>query len=249
MRKNLVICPCGDDSLHKEWFVGERTFDILILYYGNNMASMANTYDFCIAAKGLKYELATNVLVSHFLQSPEFYAAYEYFWYPDSDLKISAADIDRMFVLAAARGAEIFSPSIANYLYPEKYDLSKVWASWDQLKTNPKMRYRRITHPESMMPGFSAAAYKDVFIKSLLLFPKFRAGWGLETVWHALSFVKNPLAPVPHFVFDDIHVLHTKPVGEGSTTIHEIGKHEVKIYHNPYIPCIGTYTLEDFPHV
>ncbi len=248
MRKNLVICPCSDDSLHKEWFVGERTFDILVLYYGNDLTKICNTYDFCIPSKGLKYELATKVLVPHFKQNPDFYAKYEYFWFPDSDLKISATDIDRMFRLAATRGAEIFTPSIANDLYPEQFDLGKVWASWDQLKTNPKMQYRRITHPESMMPGFSAAAYKDVFIESLILFPFYRAGWGLETVWHALSYSKNKLAPVPHFVFDDVHVLHTKPVGEGSTTIHEIGQRELGMYYNPNIPCISTCTLEEFPY-
>ncbi len=247
MRKNLVICPCTDDSLHRDWSFVERSFDIFIIYYGDNPEQVMGTSEYMASAKGYKYELARNVIVTHFMRDPSFYEKYEYIWYPDSDLKISAQNIDKMFTLAKERGAEIFTPSIANYLYPELYDPQKTWASWEQLKTNPKMLYRRITNPESMMPGFSLSAFKDVFIKSLILFPKYRVGWGLETVWHALSYSKNTLARVPHFVFDDVEVLHTKPVSEGSTAMHEIGKKELELYHNIYIPCISTWTLEAFP--
>jgi hypothetical protein len=247
MRKNLVICPCGDDSLHKTWFTNERTFDIFVIYYGDNIANVANTSDYIIQAKGLKFELGRTVLIPHFLKDPAFYERYEYIWYPDSDLKISVADIDRMFVLAKERGAEIFTPSIANHLYPEQFDPSKKWDSWDDMKTNPKMLYRRITNPEIMMPGFSLTAFKDIFIKSLILFPQYKVGWGIEAVWHALSYAKNPLIPVPHFIFDDVHVFHMKPVAEGSMYLHDLGKQELGIYRNYYVSGNWATTLEEFP--
>ncbi len=247
MRKNLVICPAGDNSLHKNWLVSDRSFDIMVIYYGDNPSNVLHTCEYLICHKGYKYELAVKVLIAHFATNPEFYANYEYIWYPDSDLLIAAADIDRMFVLARERNAEMFQPSIANALYPETYDQSKAWASWKETCTNVHTQYRRVTHPESMMPGFSKWAWEHIFIRSLVLFPQYRAGWGIESLWHTLSQSYNLTKPLPHFVFDDVRVIHTKPVGDGSCELHELGKKELAYYRNPYLPTFETILLEEFP--
>jgi hypothetical protein len=38
MRKNLVIVPAGDSSLHSEWLAAERSYDLWVIYYGKDEA-------------------------------------------------------------------------------------------------------------------------------------------------------------------------------------------------------------------
>ena len=54
---NLVIAPAGDKSLHKEWLTGKPNFDLVLLYYGDNM-EVAKSYTqdtpYVFASKGFK---------------------------------------------------------------------------------------------------------------------------------------------------------------------------------------------------
>ena len=34
---NLVLSPAGDNSLHSEWIQGKPNFDLVLLYYGDNL--------------------------------------------------------------------------------------------------------------------------------------------------------------------------------------------------------------------
>ncbi len=252
MTKNLIICCAGDDSnnLLDQWSShGENcAWDLFIIYYGDNpyvedkYKSISKYFAKC---KGYKYELAVKMLLPDFINNKERYLQYKYIWFPDSDLEISSASTCRLFELAEERGAEIFSPSIGNKLFPERFDPAKTWASWSTLLTKTDAKYRRISHPESMMPGFSAWAWENIFIRSLFMFPLYRVGWGLESVWSALSSSFHLGKKIPNYVFDDVYVLHLKPVGEGSTHIHEIGRHEFGIYRNLYYP-IETIVFEEF---
>ena len=246
--QNLIICCAGDDAAVEQWVSSASTWDLFIIYYGDNI-DIENKYKsistYFSKQKGYKYELARNILLLDFIQNKERYLKYKYIWFPDADLEILVADTCRMFELAAERNAAIFTPSIGNRLFPERFDPAKGWASWSGLFTNSKTKYRRISHPESMMPGFSIWAWENIFLRSLFLFPAYRVGWGLESVWSALSASFYLNKALPHFVFDDIYVLHLKPVGEGSTIIHEIGQKELGIYRNIYYP-LETVILEEF---
>lgn len=247
-RKNLIVCAAGDSSLHAQWCVPVRSYDIFVLYYGTSDPSkvLNGTCDFGIAEKGYKMELARNILLKHFHTNRKFYETYEYVWFPDCDIELAPSEIDRMFVLAKERNASIFQPSIANRLYPERFDPASNWGGWPNVHTNTKTKYRRITHPEIMMPGFSIWAWENVFLRSLYLFPQYRVGWGIESVWGVLSKSFTPIGKANHFVFDDIRALHTKPTGLGSDDIYKLGKEELRIYLNPLYPRIDTMILEEF---
>lgn len=247
-RKNLIVCPAGDNSLHKQWYVSDRSYDIFILYYGDSDPAKAleGTCDFYASGKGLKMELARNILLKHFYQNRSFYSSYEYIWYPDSDIELAPAEVDRMFALAKERNATIFQPSIANHLYPERFNPGSNWGGWSTVYTKPGVRYRKVTHPEAMMPCFTLWAWEHVFLKSLFLFPKYKPGWGIETVWHALSASEDITKPPNHFIFDDIHAFHTVPVGQNKSAVHQLGPEELKYYTNYYLPQIETMVIEEF---
>ena len=36
MKKNIVIVPCGDNSLHLNWLSENQNFDLGFIYYGNS---------------------------------------------------------------------------------------------------------------------------------------------------------------------------------------------------------------------
>ena len=40
---NLVIAPAGDKSLHPKWLTGKPNFELVLLYYGDNM-DVAKSY-------------------------------------------------------------------------------------------------------------------------------------------------------------------------------------------------------------
>lgn len=246
-RKNLIICAAGNDSLHRQWYVPERSYDILVLYYGNGGTEQLNgTCDYCSAQKGYKIELARNFLFPHFYQNRNFYKEYEYIWFPDCDIELVPIEVDKMFALAKERDAVLFQPSIANKLNPERFDPKSNWGGWQYTHTNINTCYRRITHPEIMMPGFSIWAWENVFLRSIFLFPHYRVGWGIERVWYILSRSYNPFSPPNHFIFDDIRAYHTKPVGVGSEEIYKLGYEELQIYLNPHFCVIDTQVLEEF---
>jgi hypothetical protein len=66
MRKNLVIVAAGDRSLHRAWLAADRSFDLWVIYYGDNPETL-ETYraaaDRCFSAKGLKIALARSLLI------------------------------------------------------------------------------------------------------------------------------------------------------------------------------------------
>ena len=57
---NLVIAPAGDKSLHKKWLTGKPNFELVLLYYGDNL-EVAKSYTkdtpHVYASKGFKWWL------------------------------------------------------------------------------------------------------------------------------------------------------------------------------------------------
>lgn len=65
-RNNLVIVAAGDDSLHLEWFFEERSFDLWVIYFGDDSDTRAKFERSCdrfFEEKGLKYEILRRVLI------------------------------------------------------------------------------------------------------------------------------------------------------------------------------------------
>ncbi len=55
---NLILSPAGDNSFHSEWIQGNPNFDLVLLYYGDNLEK-AESYlkdtPYVYASKGFKW--------------------------------------------------------------------------------------------------------------------------------------------------------------------------------------------------
>lgn len=244
-RSNLIICCAGDWSFHPSWIHPDRTYDVCIIYYGTNPETAAKykaDADLYFEQKGYKFGLLRDCIAPYFEAHPELYDSYKYIWIPDDDISITPDAINRMFALSHTLGADIFQPSIANMLHPQIFQQGKQWISWLQTATNKAYKYRRITHPEIMMPGFSAHAFKSILLKSLQDYPTATVGWGLDEYWEILWKSLHPNEPNRIYIYDQIHALHMRPVSVGSS-VHAIGHQELTSY--PFKPT-QTKTLEVF---
>ncbi len=244
-RSHLIICCAGDSSLHPMWNVPERTYDICVIYYGSN-PDIANRYkdaaDLYFEGKGFKFGLLRDHIIPHYKANPAYYEKYTSIWVPDDDIDMKPEDVERMFHFSDELGADIYQPSIANKLHPEIYSKDKSWATWEHTLTNENYKYRRITCPEIMMPGFSINAFKYILLQSLVDYPAIVVGWGFEYYWEKLWKTNNPGKQNAIYIYDNIRAFHTKPVSLGSI-IHQIGSREMAMLR---VRAVSILTLESF---
>ncbi len=238
-RTNLIICCAGDDSYHPTWIHPDRTYDICVIYYGNNPEKAA-TYkthaDLYFERKGYKFGLLRDCILPYFDAHPTLYDTYKYIWIPDDDISIPPQILNQLFEFSHKIGADIFQPSVANNLRPDMFPPGKQWISWLHTSTSKVSKYRRINHPEIMMPGFSADAFKHILLRSLRDYPTVVIGWTLDEYWEKLWKEQHPNTPNCIYIYDHICAFHMRPVSLGST-IHQIGYKETELY-----PFKGTQT-------
>lgn len=246
-RKNLVICCAGDESQHIYWFKEEedekRTYDIIVIYYGNSAEKEEEykaTSDIFFKGTGFKFNLIRQFIWPYIQTTPSF-ANYEQIWIPDDDIEISVKNINRMFVVANERNAHIYQPSIANYLNTTRFPSNKRWYSWAPTLTNTAYTYRRLNFIEIMMPGFSAEAFRIIFLPSIILYDKIDIGWPLSHIWNILTKTYSYSTTINAFIFDDICAFHIKPVSVGSI-LHKLATKECEVYNNSKI-----YVCKDPP--
>jgi hypothetical protein len=212
------------------WNIPERTYDICVIYYGK-IKEIAEKYklaaDLYFEGPGYKYGLIRNHIIPHYKANPTYYEKYTSIWVPDDDIDIKPEDVERMFSFSDEICADIYQPSIANKLRPEIYSKDKSWATWPATVTRTDSKYRRITCPEIMMPGFSAVAFRDILLKSLTDYPTVAVGWGFEYIWEKMWKTMNPNKPHGLYIYDNIRAFHTKPLSVGST-MHNIGAQEMR---------------------
>ncbi len=231
-RTHLIICCAGDTSLHSMWDVPERTYDICVIYYGKN-ADIAAKYkdraDLYFEGPGFKFGLIRDHIIPHYTANPAYYEKYTSIWVPDDDMEMKPEDVERMFSFSDEIGADIYQPSIANRMRPDIYPPYRQWISWNHTATAPAYKYRRINHPEIMMPGFSAHAFKHILLQSLIDYPSVVIGWALDGYWEIMWKKLHPGQKNQIFIYDTIYAFHTRPVSVGSI-IHKLGETEVKFY-------------------
>jgi hypothetical protein len=244
-RSHLIICCAGDSSLHPMWNVPERTYDICVIYYGSN-PDIANRYkesaDLYFEGRGYKFGLIRDHIIPHYNNNPAHYSKYTQIWIPDDDIDMAPCDVERMFSFSDELGADIYQPSIANMFRPDLYRPGRQWISWIHTATNPNYKYRRINHPEIMMPGFSAYAFKHILIQSLIDYPNAVIGWGIDEYWELLWKKAHAGHKNNIYIYDHIYAFHTRPVSAGSI-IHKMGEKESHMYN---IKFHETMNLECF---
>jgi hypothetical protein len=193
MNKHLIISPLGDKSICKEWLKGDTNFDIVFLYYGDNLTTPEDYLKYTphvYAAKGTKFSL-----IKAFIQDNlELISQYSYIWLPDDDVRISTEEINRLFKLAKEWDLNICQPSMDGYV---SHEITK------PIKDN-LLRYTNFV--EVLAPMFNL----DSLLKVYETFDENYSSWGFDYLWaHLLGYPQDKIA-----IIDDIIMTHTKPVGQ-----------------------------------
>jgi hypothetical protein len=187
----LILTTVGDESVHATWLAGaERSFDVGLIYFGDQAAKWAADADYYFERKGIKYRLLHEAARA---LGPAL-AHYDYVWMPDDDIAADTACVNRLFALAAEHRLAVCQPAIG------QGDVS-----FKSLRANPEYLLRYSRFVEIMCPLFSRAALKRVL-------PTFQlnvSGWGLDWLW-ASMFGPEELA-----VIDATPVHHTRPLSSG----------------------------------
>jgi hypothetical protein len=189
---NLVIAPAGDKSLYKEWLTDKPNFELVLLYYGDNMEvakSYAKDTPHVYASKGFKWWLIKSFIEDNL----EWISKFEYIWFPDDDIKINTENINRLFKIAKEYDLCLCQPSQLGYL-SHQITLPQ---------ENSLLRYTNFV--EVLAPLMNL----ETVLKLKETFDANYSSWGLDGIWpYLLNYPKNKIA-----IIDNISMIHTKPPG------------------------------------
>jgi hypothetical protein len=189
---NLVIATVGDTSLHKEWLSDKPNFDLVLLYYGNDL-NIAKSYTqdtpYIYASKGFKFSLIKSFINDNL----EWVSKYEYIWLPDDDLKIDTKSINELFSIAKKYDLYLCQPSLLGYISHQ------ITAPQE----NSLLRYTNFV--EIMAPLMNL----NTILKLKETFNVNYSSWGLDFIWSYL--LNDPQDKIA--IIDTIKMTHTKPVG------------------------------------
>jgi hypothetical protein len=224
-RRNLVIVAAGNHSLHEEYAVGYREFDLWILHYADDEAAReryAQTAELVIPAKGLKIELMRKILVEGALMSrtPDL-SPYKYIFIPDDDIRFpkGADSINYLFRTVEVIRADMFQTAVAN----EHFSIG-----WDCTRWIPEAFCHRVNMTETMMHGFSYEALTKGYLPAIHVMDFMRSGWGIDVI--SMKMAEAALGrKLRTFVLDCIPAIHTRPSGGGDSVVHRIGRAEAKL--------------------
>lgn len=192
MKRNLVISAVGDRSVHGSWIrsPAEASFDLFLVYYGDDPAWACDRARFRLRRKGFKYE--------HLHHLSERFASelreYERIWCPDDDVYLETTGVNRLFELFEAHRLQLAQPAIADGEY-----------SYAALCQRREYVLRYSPYVEVMCPIFTREAFfrvRDTFLEN-------RSGWGIDWVWPK-RFARREIA-----ILDAVGVRHTGRLGAG----------------------------------
>jgi hypothetical protein len=224
---NLILSPAGDNSLHSEWIQGKPNFDLVLLYYGDNLekaGSYLKDTPHVYASKGFKWWLIKAFIEDNL----EWFSQYEYIWFPDDDLKITTEDINKLFETAKQYDLYICQPALLGY------------ASHQITVPQEDSLLRYTNFVEVMAPLMNlktALQLKETFDVNY-------SSWGLDSIWPYL--LGNPTDKVA--IIDSIKMVHTKPVGNPelySRLPHSI-HFDTQLAYNKYAPDLEFSHVEYF---
>lgn len=194
MNSNLIVVRCDENSLHPMWLPKEgqeRTWDLLVNYFGDSPDAYRSSGYKRIDSKGPKFVGLFELLSEHF----DLIAGYKYVWFADDDILFSCEDANRFFAYCEKYNLGLAQPS----LNPKSY------ASLPITITNPLFELRFTSMVEVMVPCFEINALRKV----RHTFQYSQTGGGLDFVWPVL--LGDDAKRIA--VVDSVQVLHTRPLG------------------------------------
>ena len=192
-RRNLVIVRAGNKSLHPNWLAGEtpRNWDLVVNYFGDDPDIYRAEDIRRIDSKGPKWPPLQALIEGN----PQFLDDYDYVWFPDDDLEMAKADMNRFFDICKQNSLELAQPSLtARSPVTHPLVLNNSWS---------KVRFTNFV--EVMAPCFSAPCLRRL----VGTFGETRSGWGIDWLWPRL--VPNPGSGIA--IVDDVVIHHTRPLG------------------------------------
>ncbi len=191
-RRNLVISPIGDESMHASWLADRpnRTFDVLLVHYGANANFGRCDADYYAARQGFKWELVDFALQDF----REVVDEYEYIWCPDCDVRATTEQVNRLFAIIREQRLQLAQPAIAAGEITYQF-----------LRPRPGVVLRYTPFVEVMCPAFS----REALFRLQPTFKESRSGWGLDLLWPR-HFDNRELA-----IIDAVGVEHTGKLFRG----------------------------------
>ena len=191
-RRNLIISPIGDSSVHGSWLSEPelRSFDLFLMYYGERADFGRAEAAHYFQRKGFKWELIDHALKQH----GEILGRYSNIWCPDNDIRADTRGINRMFELFEKYALQMAQPAIA---------AGEV--SYEALRQRPGVVLRYSPYVEVMCPLFTREALWRIGPTLL----ESRSGWGLDWIWPRF-FARHEIA-----ILDAVGVEHAGPLGRG----------------------------------
>jgi Protein of unknown function (DUF707) len=190
------MARAGNSSLHRKWLQGgERNFDLYLSCYGDRPQEYAADAEYLREMKSTKWP----AWYDHIAAERDLVAKYDAVWFPDDDLLVDTAGINRVFDLFAGFDLALAQPALSHDSY----------CSHPILLRDPTYIIRYTNFVEVMGPVFSREALA-------VLHPTFsqsRTGWGLDYLWPSLLSERGMGGKIG--VIDAVSMTHTRPVGGG----------------------------------
>ena len=166
MKRHLVVSSVGDHSQHRLWLQGGESFDLWLVYFGQQKERYRGQSQRHWQRAGSKWQ---NL---HWLLQSESVKKYDYVFMPDDDLKLTGTVIDELFEIMKQYDLSLAQPAFS-------------WGSqvtWPITLVRPWMTLRYTNFVENGAAAFSKRALqicKESFGTSL-------SGFGLDFVWQNL---------------------------------------------------------------
>lgn len=196
-RRFLVLGRVGDSSLHKHWLEGlsasDRTWDLVLNAFGKDSERVQDGDLPTVFDYGTKWDS----IVRYFKANPHLLDQYDYVMFPDDDVLMNAADINRVFEITSGCGLTMAQPSLTHDCF----------FTWPILLSDPQFSYRYTNYIESM-----ACCMKSSYFRTLMpIFERHYTGWGTDVIWTML--MDEPAYKAA--IIDEVRMDHTRPLYTG----------------------------------
>lgn len=196
-RKHLVLCRAGEGSLHRAW-IGDpatRSYDVWLDCYCDPARWAGEAAHVADGRGTTKWPRIAALLAAH----PALFEAYDAVWFPDDDLRIDAASVERFFAIFARHRLALAQPALEDRCY------------WSHELTIESRAFilRYVNFVEVMGPAFSREALRAC----APTFGESGSGWGIDYVWSRV--LGDPLDRIA--IVDATPMAHTRPLGGAGT--------------------------------
>jgi len=164
-KENLVFLRVGDTSTHREW-IGDpatRPYDVwLDAYTDLGATAWADDPAYVTDGRGTTKFARAQALV------PEL-TRYEAVWFPDDDISVDPAGVERLFATFHSHGLWLAQPSLADGSY----------VSHEITRWNGSFEVRYTNFVEAMCPLFS----REALVRCAPSFTECVSAYGIDLAW------------------------------------------------------------------